>query len=1130
MRVFSLSLIVLCLLSFQSTARTIELGWIGSQPQRATGASFGVPFEKGLVQVGQHFQLGQAEESIPLQTWPMAYWPDGSVKWMGFATAGTPKSSYQLKTVDQSTNNIPTTLSMQVDERAGKVIIRDGELEYILNKSGANLIESIRLYDKIISREGQLTALMELRDPKNPTSLQYEEYRSNIHQLTVEQSGPVRVVVKVDGFHRSIKSGREFLPFSVRLYFYKDIPEVRIVHSFVYDGDQDKDFIKGLGISFAVPFRETAHNRHVHFSGEDRGLWSEPVKPIVTRSMFSYQGDRSIPMKQMAGERVPEITVDDERAFEVFRHLPEWDSYKLTQLHPDAFSISKRSNDYSSWLHAGSGGRSSGFALVGDVSGALAVGIKDFWQSYPASLEVKGARSKEARLHAWFWSPDGEAMDLRHYDTIGHDLLATYEDIQEGMSTPYGVARSSELTLYILDRMPTKQEIATLSQESTEVYQISCTPEYLHQVKAFGTWSLPDRSNDIRVWIENQLDSSILFYQRAIDEHRWYGFWNYGDVMHTYDASRHKWRYDIGGYAWANTELAPGHWLWYSYLRTGRADIFRMAEAMTRHTGEVDTYHIGEMKGLGTRHNVTHWGCGAKEARIGQAAWKRHHYYLTTDERSGDLMRESLDAEESTCKLDPLRIAQPRERFPYKGPARLRWGPDWLALAGNWFTEWERTGNRKYYDKIVAGLESLSHLPDNLFTGPNGLSYDPATGKLSYEGESGVTNRNHLATIMGGYEILDEIFQAIDHPAFRATYAQYGKFYGMPADDPARTERNRRWGNIGFQTPRLAAFAAHELNDDKLAERAWTELLGSRALRNGSMRSMYGARLIEAPDALYPIHENPRVGTNGTSQWGLNAIIMLELVGDWLDKHQADKEQDEFDTLINQDAKLIFDDTFKRNWKRNWFLDGKKAKIQKSDDGIRFYAGPNPASDADHSVLWTKEEFSGDIRVEFDFVRRDAATKFVNIVYLFAQGSGDGVYEKDIYQWRKLREVPAMRTYFNNMNLYHISFAAFENDNEDPNADYIRARRYLPAAGKGLTGTDLLPEYLNTGFFKTGDKHHITLIRKGDVLYMEVGNQKQKQLYKWKTDAFPALESGRIGLRLMGSRVSDFSNFRVYQL
>ena len=55
------------------------------------------------------------------------------------------------------------------------------------------------------------------------------------------------------------------------------------------------------------------------------------------------------------------------------------------------------------------------------------------------------------------------------------------------------------------------------------------------------------------------------------------------------------------------------------------SDIWRMAEAMTRHCSEVDTYHIGRLAPLGSRHNVTHWGCGAKEARISQAAFDRFY-------------------------------------------------------------------------------------------------------------------------------------------------------------------------------------------------------------------------------------------------------------------------------------------------------------------------------------------------------------------------------------------------------------------------------------------------------------------------------------------------------------------------
>ncbi len=125
--------------------------------------------------------------------------------------------------------------------------------------------------------------------------------------------------------------------------------------------------------------------------------------------------------------------------------------------------------------------------------------------------------------------------------------------------------------------------------------------------------------------------------------------------MHTYDRDRHTWRYDVGGYAWDNSELSPDLWLWYQYLRTGRADVFRFAEAMTRHTGEVDVYHLGRWKGLGSRHNVQHWGCSCKQLRITSAIYRRFYYYLTADERTGDLLDELATAEETFLTVDPLR-------------------------------------------------------------------------------------------------------------------------------------------------------------------------------------------------------------------------------------------------------------------------------------------------------------------------------------------------------------------------------------------------------------------------------------------------------------------------------------------
>ncbi len=59
------------------------------------------------------------------------------------------------------------------------------------------------------------------------------------------------------------------------------------------------------------------------------------------------------------------------------------------------------------------------------------------------------------------------------------------------------------------------------------------------------------------------------------------------------------------------------------------------------------------------------------------------------DELMGDVMDFTLQAGQTIMTWDPLRKVLPPP--PPEGPGRLRIGPDWTAVAGNWFTKWERT-------------------------------------------------------------------------------------------------------------------------------------------------------------------------------------------------------------------------------------------------------------------------------------------------------------------------------------------------------------------------------------------------------------------------------------------------------
>lgn len=568
----------------------------------------------------------------------------------------------------------------------------------------------------------------------------------------------------------------------------------------------------------------------------------------------------------MRGERICDYSDFDEKGQALIDEWAEWDGYRLSQPGPDGYTIRKKATPGSPWIGTFGGHRARGAVYAGDVSGGLTVAMKDFWQSCPSGLEVEGARSDTATITAWLWSPDAEPMDLRHYDDRPHGLNSSYEDVQEGMSTPYGIARTSEITLRPDGGYTGKADFAAIAAATAAESVLLPTPDYLRRHKAFGIWSLPDRSTAKRAEVEDRLDDYAQFYKDAVEENRWYGFWHYGDVMHAYDPIRHCWRYDTGGYAWDNTELGSNLWLWYQFLRTADPALWKMATAMTRHASEVDVYHLGPNAGLGSRHNVSHWGCGAKEARISQAGFNRIMHYLTADERLGDLMSDVTDSDRKLYTIDPMRLAQPREKYPCTAPARLRFGPDWLAYAGNWMTEWERTQDTSYRDKIRAGMKSICALPSRLFTGPLALGYDPETGVITSECDPGLQTTNHLMTIMGGFEMMNEMMELLPDPDWEDAWLDHATHY---------KRKSREILHNKFRVSRLHAYSAWKHGDRESAREAWDDLLTTS---EHSAAPRMTIALVEGAEVPAPIHEATPISTNDAALWSLDAIFMQEVI------------------------------------------------------------------------------------------------------------------------------------------------------------------------------------------------------------------------------------------------------------
>jgi hypothetical protein len=238
-----------------------------------------------------------------------------------------------------------------------------------------------------------------------------------------------------------------------------------------------------------------------------------------------------------------------------------------------------------------------------------------------------------------------------------------------------------------------------------------------------------------------------------------------------------------------------------------------------------------------------------------------------------------------------------------------------------------------------------------------------------------------------------------------------------------------------------------------------------------------------------------------------------------------------FDDLNGLGWRTAFEMPQNADWRDHWFLDGEQAKVTYRDRVLDFAAGPVAWDDASHAVLWTRDSFAGDLKIEYDWTKLDEARGFVNILYIQATGEPSLGYGKDILAWADDRRVPAMSSYFRRMNTLHISYSALANDDQAGASDYVRARRYDPAKAAILRGTDLEPDYFGTGLFgETGKPHRITVIKHGDDLFFDVVGAGRSCLFYWRLSQAAPITEGRIGLRHMYTRRSSYAGFKVSTL
>lgn len=822
---------------------------------------------------------GSKGKAVDAGTRITAYWPDGTVKWTGHtALAEALGDSIEIKLSDNAVKASETFKDTE-SEDGNTVTLDNGLLRIVLRLDSDLFFSSVSLNGKVLAENARSVLLIsEPVKVRGCEGFVTRPYTGRITDVEFEEEGPAAYVIKYTGVHTDGKD-REAFPFIVRMTVGLKSDSIGFTHTFMYDGDENTDYLKGLGITFDVPMEGALYNRHVRFLGE-KGTFHEA---LVHLTSWRPRIPENIYRDQVAGLYIEPEGRDLETVNKVMEDTPYWDEYDITENEYDHYLIKKKlSGDDFCYIEAKHGGRARGAASVSTGKGTVKFAIRDFWQKYPTGFNFKGLSKDVSSCTAWFWSPEAKPFDFRHYADRGYNQVC-YEGYDYKGADPVGIAVTNECAIGFTDSFSVKEnelEDFADSVNSPAVYVAS--PKFYHENKVLGYWSLPIKGSETGDWIEEQLDKAFEFYKNEVDNRAWYGMFNYGDFMHTYDPVRHCWKYDMGGYAWDNTELVPTLWLWLYFMRTGREDVFTLAEKLSRHASEVDVYHFGKYKGLGSRHNVRHWGCPCKEARIAMAGHHRYLYYLTCDRRFEDIFDELKDNEMSFLNKDPLGDFFDKKDMVF--PSHARSGPDWSSLVSNWMTEWERHNDSAYRDKIKVGLEDIKAAPLKLSSGPD-FEFDPKSCHLRYIGER-TTGGTHLQVCMGAPSIWMETADLLDDEEFKEMIARHGRFYFLSHEEQLKESGGiigDRQSTLPLLSCAMGAYGAKYLKDRELAIKTWKILLETMLSPKDTKTGFDPVTIGDGSD-YNGLPEIPWVSTNFVAQFCLNAIMTAEFILDDMPK------------------------------------------------------------------------------------------------------------------------------------------------------------------------------------------------------------------------------------------------------
>lgn len=214
--------------------------------RNAEPVTVSIPFAQGALSDTRYFCLEDGNTRLPSQQRALAYWPDGSVKWLLVHCQpdlpGNLAKTFRFRVSSVSDDSPQLSQAVQVTAEADSLLVDTGPLRFRVPRDGFLPVVDVTLAD-VYQWDRPFTGFVLDTDAGSADSSQ------GLVELEIEEAGPLRAVILVRGQHRR-PDGSGFLELRGRVTAYAGKAYIEVEHQFLHTEDIPKIALTGLHLDF----------------------------------------------------------------------------------------------------------------------------------------------------------------------------------------------------------------------------------------------------------------------------------------------------------------------------------------------------------------------------------------------------------------------------------------------------------------------------------------------------------------------------------------------------------------------------------------------------------------------------------------------------------------------------------------------------------------------------------------------------------------------------------------------------------------------------------------------------------------------------------------------------------------